>query len=56
MMTNIFHFMLSLSCTVTSFVYKDKWWFDESMTVTLFMETIEKRIILFPLHTNSSLN
>ena len=36
MVTHIFYFMLcqsSLLSAVISFVYKDKWWFDESMSV-----------------------
>ena len=39
--THIFYFMLcrsSLLSTVTSFVYEDKWWFDESMSVIFCME------------------
>ena len=53
-----FYVMLcnSLLSTVIIFVYKDKWWFDESMSVTFCMKNTEKRILLFPLHTNSSLN
>ena len=42
--------------TVISFVYKDKFWFDESMSVIFCMENAWKRILLFPLHINSSLN
>ena len=41
--TNTFYFMLcqsSLLSTVISFVYKDKWWFDESMSVIFCMENI----------------
>ena len=59
MVTVILFFMLcrsSLLSTVISFVYKDKWLFDESMSVTFCMESTERRILLFPLHTNSSLN
>ena len=57
--TLIVYFMLcqsSLLSTVISFVYKEKWWFDESMSVIFCMESTERRIPLFPLHTNSSLN
>ena len=57
--THSFYFMLcqsSLSSTVISFVYKDKLWFDESMSVIFYMENTWKRILLFPLHINSSLN
>ena len=53
-----FYFMLcqsSLLSTVISFVYKDKWWFDESMSVIFFMENIWKIIILFPLHIELNL-
>ena len=32
----------SLLSTVISFVYKDKWWFDESMSVIFCMEILEK--------------
>ena len=38
-----FYFMLcksSLFSTVISFVYKDKWWFDESMSVIFCTENI----------------
>ena len=38
-----FYFVLcksSLFNTVISFVYKDKWWFDESMSVIFCMENI----------------
>ena len=35
--------------TVISFEYKDKWWFDESMSVTFYVENTLKRILLFPL-------
>ena len=41
--THTFYFMLcqsSLLSTVISFVYKDKWWFDESMSVIFCMENI----------------
>ena len=41
--THTFYFMLcksSLFSTVISFVYKDKWWFDESMSVIFCMENI----------------
>ena len=30
----------ALVSTVVSFVYKDKWWFDESMSVIFCMENI----------------
>ena len=56
--THTFYFMLcnsSLFSTVISFVYKDKWWFDESMSVIFCMENISKRILLFPLHIELSL-
>ena len=39
--TRIFYFMLfqsSLLSTVVSFVYKDKLWFDESMSVIFCMK------------------
>ena len=42
-------FLLS---TVISFVYKDKWWLDESMSVIFCMENTRKIILLFPFHTN----
>ena len=51
-MTYIFYFMLcrsSLLSTAISFVYKDKWWFHESMSVIFCMENNRKRIFLFPL-------
>ena len=41
--THTFYFMLCKSpllSTVISFVYKDKWWFDESMSVIFCMENI----------------
>ena len=41
--THTFYFKLwqsSLLSTVISFVYKDKWWFDESMSVIFCMEHI----------------
>ena len=41
--THTFYFMLcqcSLLSTVISFVYKEKRWFDESMSVFLCMENI----------------
>ena len=41
--THTFYFMLcksSLFSTVISFVYKDKGWFDESMSVIFCMENI----------------
>ena len=53
MVTHTLYFMLcksSLFSTVISFVYKDKWWFDESMSVIFCMENIRKRILLFRLH------
>ena len=40
---NIFYFMLcqsSFLSTVISFVCKDKWWFDESMSVIFCMKNI----------------
>ena len=46
----------SLLRTIMSFVYKDKRCFDESLSLTFFMESTENRILLFPLHTNPSLN
>ena len=39
--TRSFYFMIcqsSLSSTVISFVHKDKWWFDKSMSVIFCME------------------
>ena len=57
--SHIFYFMLcqsSLLNTVISFVYKDKLWFDESMSVIFCMENTSKIILLFPLHINASLN
>ena len=57
--THIFYFMLCqpfLLSTVISFVYEDKWWFDESMSVIFCVENTRKRILLFPLHINSLLN
>ena len=57
--THSFYFMLcksSLFSTVISFVYKDKWWLDESRSVFFFcMENIWKRILLFPLHIELNL-
>ena len=50
-----FLFLTTLS-TVISFLYKDKLWFDESMSVIFCMENTFKRILLFPLHINLSLN
>ena len=44
-MTHTFYFMLRLSSllsTVVSFVYKAKWWFDESTSVTFRMKSTEK--------------
>ena len=41
--THTFYFMLcksSLFSTVISFVFKDKWWFDEIMSVIFCMENI----------------
>ena len=41
--THTFYFMLcksSLFSTVISFVYKDKWWFHQSMSVIFCMENI----------------
>ena len=43
--THTFYFMLfksSLFSTVISFVYKDKWWFDESMSVIFCMKYLKK--------------
>ena len=45
----------SLLSTVISFVYKDKWWFDESMPVIFCIENTWKRILLFPLHIELNL-
>ena len=56
-MTHSFYFMLcqsSLLSTVINFVYKDKWWFDKSISVIFCMENTWKRILLFPPHTNFS--
>ena len=42
--THSFYFMLCQSyllSAVISFVYKDKWWFDESMSVIFYLENIE---------------
>ena len=42
-MTHTSYFMpcqSSLLSTVINFVYKDKWWFDESMSVIFCMENI----------------
>ena len=41
--THTFYFMLcksSLFSTFIRFVYKDKWWFNESMSVIFCMENI----------------
>ena len=42
--TRTFYFMRCqsslLSTVIISFVYKDKWWFDESMSVIFCMENI----------------
>ena len=49
MVTRVFYFMLcqsSLLSTVISFVYKDKWWFDESMSSIFCIENTSKRIYL----------
>ena len=43
MVTHSFYFIIcqsSLLSTVISFVKKDKWWFDESMSVIFYMENI----------------
>ena len=43
--TDTFYFMLcksSLFSTVISFVYKDKWWFDKSMSVISVWKIFEK--------------
>ena len=56
--THTFYFMLfqsSLLSTVISFVYKDKWGFDEIMLVIFCMENILKRILLFPPHIELNL-
>ena len=56
--SNTFYFMLcqsSLLSTVISFVYKDKWWLDESMSVIFCMENIRKKILLFPLNIELNL-
>ena len=47
MVTHSFYFMFcqsSLLSTVISFVYKDKWWFDESMSVTSVWKILEKEL------------
>ena len=47
-MTRTFYFMLcqsSLLSTVISFVYKEKWWFDESMSVIFCMKIFEKEFL-----------
>ena len=36
--------------------YKDKWCFDESLSVTFCKKSTEKKILLFPLLINPSLN
>ena len=49
--THSFYFMLfqsSLLSTVISFVYKDKWWFDESMSVIFCMENTWKSSSFIP--------
>ena len=38
--THTFYFMLCKFSSVISFVYKDKWWFDESMSVIFSMQNI----------------
>ena len=48
--------LISLLSIVISFVYEDKWWFDESMSATFCIENSFKIILLFSLHINSSLN
>ena len=51
---HIFYFMLyysSLLSTVISFVYKDKWWFNEGVSVIFYMDSTEK-IVLFSVHAN----
>ena len=56
--THTFHFMFcqsSFLSTVISFVYKDKWWFDESMSVIFYMENIGKTILSFRLHIELNL-
>ena len=56
--THTFYFMLYKSflfSTVISFAYKDKWWFDESMSVIFCLENIWKRILLFLLHIELNL-
>ena len=55
--THIFYFMLgqsSLLSTVISFVYKDKLWFDESMSVIFCI--ILKNNSFIPSPHNASLN
>ena len=57
--THSFYFMLCQSyllSTVISFVYKDKLWFEEYMSVIFCMENTWKRIPLFSLHIDSLLN
>ena len=47
---DIFYFMFcqsSLLSIVISFVYKDKWWFDESMSVTFCMENTLKDFLYY---------
>ena len=46
----------SLLSTVISSVYKDKLWFDESMSVIFCMENTSKIILLLRLHIDASLN
>ena len=46
--------LLYILSTVINFVYKDKLWFDESMSVSYGKYL--KKILLFPLRLNSSLN
>ena len=36
----------SLLSTVISFVYKDKWWFDESMSVIFCTENLKKNSLI----------
>ena len=57
--THGFNFMLCQSylfSNVISFVYEDKWWSDETMSVVFCMENTSKRILLFPLYIKSSLD
>ena len=46
----------SLLSVVVRFVYKDKQFFDESLSVTFCLESTESRVLLSPLHTTCSFN